>query len=225
MATGAQTWSTTAASNNTADWQVNWSEGMAPSAVNDSARGGMASVAMFIGDNSGGLVTGGTTTAYTIGSKQISTGLVDGYTIAARIHATNDSSATLNVDSVGPKNIQSYSGQNVSAGQLVGGSVQRFTYHTSSTAWIVHSFQGSTGAAQLVADGAVGAPSYSFSSDTDNGLYLIGANDVGMAAGGVKITEWTTSGFTVKAEPSPVPAPPPSYPRPPSATPCSSMVV
>ena len=141
MATGAQVWSTTAASNNSADSSVNWAEGMAPSAVNDSARGGMASVAMFIGDNSGTLATSGTTAAYTIGSKQISTGVVDGYTIAARIHATNDTNATLNVDGVGPKQIQSYSGQNVSNGQLgrwLG--ILEFTYNTASTAWILNPF-------------------------------------------------------------------------------------
>lgn len=197
MPTGAQVWSTTAASNNVADSQVNWSEGMAPSAVNDSARGGMASVAMFIGDNSGVLVTSGTTTAYTIGSKQISTGVADGYTIAARIHATNDVNATLNVDGVGPKSIQTFSGQNLSLGTLVAGSIQRFTYNTASTAWILNSFLGSTGAAQLVPDGSVGTPSYAFSSDQDCGLYRIGSNDIGMASGSVKITEWTTSGFTV----------------------------
>jgi hypothetical protein len=36
------TWPTTAANNATADSTINWAEGMAPSAVNDSARAQMA---------------------------------------------------------------------------------------------------------------------------------------------------------------------------------------
>ena len=36
----------------------------------------------------------------------------------------------------------------------------------------------------LADDGAVGAPSYSFTSDPDSGLYRAGANDLGIAAGG-----------------------------------------
>ena len=51
MATaGVPLWSTTAASNANADPAVNWAEGMAPSAVNDSARATMASVAKWRDD-------------------------------------------------------------------------------------------------------------------------------------------------------------------------------
>ena len=42
-------------------------------------------------------------------------------------------------------------------------------------------------------DGAVGAPSYAFTSDTDTGMYRISANIGALAAGGVKIAEWTTN--------------------------------
>src|SRR5512139_3840976 len=138
MATGAQTWSTTAASNNSIDTSVNWAEGMAPSAVNNSARAEMASAAMWIGDNSGVLVTSGTSAAYTVTSKQVSTGLVDGYTIAVRLHSANDASATLNVDAVGAKQIQRYAGTNVSASEFTANSVHRFTYNSGSTAWVAH---------------------------------------------------------------------------------------
>ena len=40
-------WSRTAASNSTADSNVNWAEGQAPSSVNDSARAMMASLAGY----------------------------------------------------------------------------------------------------------------------------------------------------------------------------------
>lgn len=44
--------------------------------------------------------------------------------------------------------------------------------------------------------GTVAAPSLTFSSDTDTGLYRIAANNPGIAAGGVKAQEWTTTGST-----------------------------
>src|SRR5258708_31972233 len=46
-------------------------------------------------------------------------------------------------------------------------------------------------AAQTVtfANGTVGAPSVSFTSDTDTGMYRVGANDLGFAVNGVKTIE------------------------------------
>ena len=204
MATGAQVWSTTAASNNTIDSQVNWSEGMAPSAVNDSARAEMASVAMFIGDNSGTLATGGTTTAFTISSRQISTGFADGKTIAVRMHATNEANATLNLDGIGPKNIQIYADQNISYGQLTGGSIHRFTYNSASTGWIVNSFPGQN--AYLTSLDVVGATSFGavsmISASISSTLNVSGAVFIGGAlrtaslvtTGSANITDTTLIG-------------------------------
>ena len=64
-------WSRSASSNATADGSINWAEGMAPSAVNDSARAMMAAAAKFRDDISGSLGTSGTSTAYTVSSNQI----------------------------------------------------------------------------------------------------------------------------------------------------------
>src|SRR5512139_2139653 len=195
MATGAQVWSTSAASNNSIDTSVNWAEGQAPSSVNDSARAEMASAAMFIKDNAGTLATSGTTAAYTVTSKQVSTAVTNGYTVAVTFHATNDSAATLNVDGTGAKALQLYNGTAVSGGEFAAGSIHRFTYVTSSTAWVANDYFAQT--VTLSADGAVGAPAYSFTSDSDSGLYRIGANDLGIAAGGVKVTDISTTTFAI----------------------------
>lgn len=136
MTTGLRIWSKTAATNNSVDSNINWAEGMAPSAVNNSARAQMASAAKWRDDNSGTLVTSGSTTAYTVTSNQVSTGYLDGDTIAVTFHAANDSSATLNVDSVGAKQIQLIPGTNLSGGEFQGGTSHRFHYSSSSTAWI-----------------------------------------------------------------------------------------
>src|SRR5512139_3491730 len=195
MATGAQVWSTSAASNNSIDTSVNWAEGQAPSSVNDSARAEMASAAMFIKDNAGTLATSGTTAAYTVTSKQVSTAVTNGYTVALTFHATNDSAATLNVDGTGGKVLQLYNGTNTSGGEFAAGSIHRFTYVTSSTAWVANDYFAQT--VTLSADGAVGAPAYSFTADSDSGLYRIGANDLGIAAGGVKVTDISTTTFAI----------------------------
>src|SRR5512139_637256 len=187
MATGAQTWSTTAANNNSADSSVNWAEGMAPSAVNNSARAEMASAAMWIGDNSGVISTTGTSSAYTITSKQVSTAVVDGYTIAARIHATNSAGATLNVDGVGAKAVDLYAGTALAGGEFLVGSVQKFTYNSASTSWVLQNYRPASVSSLLAADGTVAAPSHSFTNDTDCGLYRIGVNDIGFAVGGGKV--------------------------------------
>lgn len=47
------------------------------------------------------------------------------------------------------------------------------------------------------ANGAVGAPSVTFASDTDSGMYRIGADNVGIAVGGSKVLDIAAAGATV----------------------------
>lgn len=54
----------------------------------------------------------------------------------------------------------------------------------------------------LGADGAVSAPQYSFSGDTDNGLYRIGANNPGIAAGGSLVHNLSADGNLQPLQPS-----------------------
>jgi len=135
-------WSTTAASNDDADSTINWAEGQAPSTVNNSARAMMAAIAKWRDDMSGNLVTGGTSTAYTLTTNQSFTALTDGITVTARMNATNGATPTLNVDSLGAKSIASVYGTEVSAASLTSGSVQTFTYDSTDDKWIVHGTGG-----------------------------------------------------------------------------------
>lgn len=48
-----------------------------------------------------------------------------------------------------------------------------------------------------VGDGTAAAPSVAFTSDTDSGLYRIGANNVGLTVNGAKVLDVGTSGLTV----------------------------
>ncbi len=45
------------------------------------------------------------------------------------------------------------------------------------------------------ANGSVGAPMYSFASDTNTGIYRIGADNIGVSAGGTKVLDITTTGL------------------------------
>lgn len=142
MATGVASWSKTAASNASADSTVNWAEGMAPSAVNDSARAEMASVAKYRDDLNGSITTGGTSTAYTVTSNQ-GMALTAGYVVAFAPHATNGATVTLNADSLGAKPLRSAPGVELPSGVLVQGTPYAATYYTSNSGeWILHGFYG-----------------------------------------------------------------------------------
>lgn len=137
MASGLQVWSKTPASNANADTNINWAEGQAPSSVNDSARSMMASMANWRDDNSGVLVTSGTTTAYTVQTNQVASALTSGYTVTVQFHATNDSSATLAPDGLAAKPMQLVPGVNLFGQEFRAGSVQQFTYSSTGTGqWI-----------------------------------------------------------------------------------------
>ncbi len=139
MAIGVQVWSKTPATNATADTNISFPEGMAPSQLNDSARSLMASVADFRDDNNGTIVTAGTTLAFTATTNQIEAALTAGYTVAVQFHATNDAAATLAVDGLTAKPLQAIPGVNVPYGTYQAGSIQRFTYSSTGTGqWVAH---------------------------------------------------------------------------------------
>jgi microcystin-dependent protein len=135
-------WSRTAASNATADSNVNWAEGMAPSAVNDSARAMMASAAGFRDDIAGAIATGGTSTAYTVTSYQVFDSLANmsGHVIAFTPHATNGATVTLNVDGLGAKPLRSAPSVELPAGVLIQGTPYTALYNNSDAAWYLHNF-------------------------------------------------------------------------------------
>jgi microcystin-dependent protein len=137
-------WSRTAATNATADAQINFAEGMAPSAVNDSCRALMASAAGFRDDISGAIVTTGTSTAYVVTSYQIFNSLANmsGQLIAFSPHATNGATVTLNVDGLGAKPLRSAPSVELEAGTLIQGTPYLALYNNSDAAWYLHGFHG-----------------------------------------------------------------------------------
>lgn len=156
MATGVVTWSKTAASNSNSDTNQNWAEGMSPSAVNDSARAGMASVAMWRDDLNGSLVTSGTSTAYALTTNQSFAALAAGLEVSFQIDEVNGATVTLNVDGKGAKPLRSAAGVELPAGALKAGAVYRATYFTSNSGeWLLQNFTPTIIAADQVVTASI----------------------------------------------------------------------
>ena len=143
MSTGVISWSQTAASNATADSNVNWAEGQAPSSVNDSARAEMASVAKWRDDISGILVSGGSGTAYTITSNQVIAANTNGMTVQFTPGTTNTGAVTLSVDGQTAQPLRFRTGVDLPSGVLISGSLYQATYRSSVSEWLLHSFDAS----------------------------------------------------------------------------------
>lgn len=141
MASGLHLWSKTAGSNDSADASINWREGMAGSAVNDSARAMMARVAEWR-DDLGGIATGGTSTAYTVTTNRGfgTAAVMDKQIVTIIPHTTNGADATLAVDGLTARQIRTATGVNVSSGVLVQGTPYALVYIHASTEFILLGF-------------------------------------------------------------------------------------
>jgi microcystin-dependent protein len=132
-------WSRTASSNAAADNTINWAEGMAPSAVNDSARAMMARLAEWRDDVSGTIATAGISTAYTVASNQGFDNFADmnGAMIAFAPHTTNGPTVTLNVDGLGARPLRFGPGPTLElqSGVLIAGTPYVASYNNTDGSW------------------------------------------------------------------------------------------
>jgi hypothetical protein len=71
--------------------------------------------------------------------------------------------------------------------------------YTILTDSLSRSGSGGMTTAFKVADGAVGTPAYSFTSEGASGLYRAGANDILLSVAGVDKCSWTVAGFLAAA--------------------------
>ena len=135
------TWSTTAAINATADSTINWAEGMAPSAVNDSARAQMAAEKRFFNDSlSMTHSAGGASTAYTLTTDSGFGTLahLDKQVLSFVPNVTSGASPTLNIDGLGAKPINGpASGTAIPAGALVAGIPYSVCYDNANSQFIL----------------------------------------------------------------------------------------
>lgn len=143
MATaGLPLWSTTAATNANADPAANFAEGMAPSALNDSIRAAMASVAKWRDDLYGitaGLSTGGTATAFTVStnSTYATAAVMSGAIFTIIPHTDSGAAPTLAVDGLTARALNSATGVAIETGSLKSGTPYFVRYKHSSTEFLV----------------------------------------------------------------------------------------
>lgn len=135
-------WSKTAESNGTADSTCPFPEGMAPSALNDGTRGMMAAAAKYRDDMSGAIITGGTSSAYTLTTNQgFVSPIADGTSLVFWAHATNAAGATLNVDGTGAAPFMAPISIPLPAGVLVAGTPYKIRY-TTIPGWVLEGVFG-----------------------------------------------------------------------------------
>ncbi len=137
--------------NDNADSAINWAEGQAPSTVNNSSRAVMARVAEWIHDLVVAKTTGGSSTAYTATTKQSPSTLPDGFTVYLMPHATNTGACTLNVNSLGAKNLRITSGSNAAAGDVVINKPILATYRAATDEYLINA-ANTSGALKAVVD-------------------------------------------------------------------------
>lgn len=122
-------WSTTAASNNSAA-PNGAPEGMAPSGVNDCIRENMSAVAKFYKDSQGALTTTGSSNAYVLTTNSSHASLAAMGLTAFIANHTNSGAATLAVDGLTAKNIY-YNGAALGSGTIVDGNTYIVTYNAT----------------------------------------------------------------------------------------------
>lgn len=126
-----QLWSTTAATNASADSDINWAEGQTPSSVNDSARQMMASLAAYHKDTNGTITAGGSANALTVTTNSSHTSLTNGLKVRFVTASANTSTATLAVDGLTAKNLKKQGGTALASGDLVSGAIYEAMYLSS----------------------------------------------------------------------------------------------
>lgn len=130
-------WSQTAASNATADTDINWQENQAPDTVNDSARNMMRRIAQWRSDLAPVRTSTGSGNAYSVASYAGGTGSYrDGEIVAFVVDRTNTSSCTLNVNSRGAVPFRPALGVEFKAGELVINTVAFAYYRSASNEFI-----------------------------------------------------------------------------------------
>lgn len=129
MAANIYDWNVVAANNATADGDLTWAEGQAPSTVNNSARVMMQRGKQLLVDLGGSLSAGGTANALTLTAQSPFSALADGRIVSFRATAKNTGAATLNVNAIGAKAIMWPSELGPVA--LSGGEIQNTSIYTA----------------------------------------------------------------------------------------------
>lgn len=122
------TWSITAANNNSAP-PNGWPEStMNYSDVNNSARENMAAIARWFADSNGTLTTAGSANAYTLTPNRTITAYTAGLDFVVKASFANTGAATINVSALGAKDIRNLDGAALASGDIAANRYYRLVY-------------------------------------------------------------------------------------------------
>jgi hypothetical protein len=130
-----QQWSTTAASNSTADTGLPTSANtMAGTDLDDMDRGIMAAVRRYVKDVGGGVTVGGSAEEITLTTNQAisSTHQALGFSIRFKAGATNTGAVTVAVDGLNAVALKNASGEDLAAGDIISGGIYDIAYDGST---------------------------------------------------------------------------------------------
>ena len=140
-------WSTTAASNNTADTGLpTLADSMTPTQLDDTFRGMMAALKRHILDVGGApAAVGGTADAITITTNQvISTGhQAAGFSIRFKAGGTNTGAVTVAVDGLTAVAVERMDGTALSAGDIISGGIYDIAYNATNGGYTLMTAAGS----------------------------------------------------------------------------------
>jgi hypothetical protein len=185
-----QTWSVTAASNNSSP-PDGAPENMARSAVNNVMRELMAVIKRWQADTNGSITSGGTANAQTIAANRTTTSAYAGESFTFKAGATNTGALTVNITPSGGSArgvvaVQK-NGAALAGGEIVSGGIYTIRYDGTQ-------YQLDNYTSGVFSDGSVGTPGWRFGADPDNGAYRIGTNNWALAAAGAKVWEVSAAG-------------------------------
>jgi hypothetical protein len=131
MAGDVTAWSTTAASNASADSSINWAEGQAPSTINDSARAMMAALKSMLLDQSGSINSTGSGSTYAVTLNQSLAAYNNGLRFSFTANADCGNDPVVNVNSLGTKNLKRADGTAIKSGDIRSGMVCDCVYSST----------------------------------------------------------------------------------------------
>jgi hypothetical protein len=120
-------WSTTAATNGTADAGVNWAEGQTAASVNNSARAMMGRVKELLTDLGCDTSSTGAANAYALTTTSAFTAYASGVMVGFTANHTNTGTSTLNCNAIGAKTIYA-NGAVLTGGEITSGGAYVASY-------------------------------------------------------------------------------------------------
>ena len=134
----------------------------------------------------------GSANAYTITLQPAPASYKEGMAVAVKIHATNTGASTININGLGAKGIRKANGNNVSAGNLMAGSIYSMRYNGANFI-----LQGSDSSGNAIPGDVLAGKTFSNDEDTD----LIGTmpNRAGHVTAQSSVSGWYDSSIPTSA--------------------------